>query len=120
MKRVTKRIIPVFALLLALPALTLPQGRWNDRDWDRNPGYGRMDSKDNAYHAGYNEGYREGVRQARHDSHEGRRFYNRDREIDHFGYGHNSRYDKDFQKGYKKGYKEGYREAYRRGNRDRW
>jgi hypothetical protein len=112
-----KWIVLAFVLSLSIPALGLPQGRWDN--WGS---YGRIDNKDAAYRAGYHEGYRDGSRQASFDWRDGRRPNYRFRESDRrFGYGfNNSRYGNDFKKGYRNGYREGYREAYNRHRGGRW
>jgi len=119
MKPSAKFLIPAFALLLMIPTLALPQGRW-DAGWYGDYGYGRIDSRDDAYRAGYDEGYRQGTRQGRNDMLDGRRYHDKFYELDRLGYGFNPRFRSDFRKGLKTGYKEGYREAYRGHRGNRW
>ncbi len=120
--KLTRLIIPAFAILLAIPTMALPQGRWNyDRDQDRNYGYsGRIDSRDDAYRAGYNEGYRNGMRRGREDFRDGRRFNNHVRDFRWNTFGFNSRFRNDFRRGFNNGYREGYEQVYRGRRGNRW
>jgi len=119
MKPFAKFLIPAFALLPMIPTLALPQGRWDGGGYG-DSGYGRIDSRDDAYRAGYDEGYRQGFRLGRDDMLDGRRYSDKFYELDRFGYGFNPRFRNDFRKGLKTGYKEGYREAYRGHRGNRW
>jgi hypothetical protein len=112
MNAITRWIIPAFAVLFAIPSIALPQGRWNNGDGNRNPGYSRIDSKAEAYRAGYSDGYREGMRRGRQDYLERRRFNNRVPETALFGGEFNFRFRNEARKGFKNGYKEGYRDSY--------
>ncbi len=118
MKPIARWIILAFALLLVVPNMALPQGRWNDRD----NYYGRIENKNDAYRAGYNDGYREGRRQGGYDFRHHRRRDDRYKQYDRgYGYyGYNSRYKGEYKKGFKKGYREGYRSTYQEYRGNRW
>ena len=96
-------------LLLAIPAVALPQ--WRDY---------RGDSRQSAYRAGYDDGYRDGIRQGRYDAGIHRRENNHLRG-NNFESG--VRYRGEYRKGFKEGFKAGYDNGYRnyfRNPRDRW
>ncbi len=120
MKPIAKLTLPVFAILFIIPSIAMPQGRWDGRDWDRNPGYGRIENRQESYRAGYDDGYREGMRQGRRDYLDRHRYNDKVRELDRFSWDANPRFRNDFRKGFKNGYKDGYRNAFGGRRNNRW
>jgi hypothetical protein len=104
MKAAKRLAIWTTAIILAIPALALPQNR-----------YRPMENKALAYRAGYQDGYRDGLRQGGNDYRTGRKYNYRTREYKRAGDNYRSGFRdlNEFRKGYQEGFRMGYNNAYR-------
>jgi hypothetical protein len=120
MKATAKWIGWTFALLLAVPVTSFPQGRWDP--WVRDDHY-RRDNREAIYRDGYNDGCRDGMRQGNYDMRLRRHPSYRTPEYNHpdeYRGRYESRFQGDYRKGYKNGYRDGYNNAFRGNRGGRW